>query len=56
MAELQLLPAIRKAADKLIVADGTSCRHQILDGTNRHAIHLAVVLEKHLPTKITTSQ
>lgn len=56
MAELQLLPAIRKATDKLIVADGTSCRHQILDGTNRHAMHLAVVLDKHLPTKITTSQ
>jgi Fe-S oxidoreductase len=56
MAELQLLPAIRKATNKLIVADGTSCRHQILDGTNRHAIHLAVVLEKHLPKKITTPQ
>ena len=46
MAELNLLPAVR-AADKttLIVADGTSCRHQIADGTNREAIHIARVLE-----------
>ena len=34
MAELSLLPAVRAAAqDTLIVADGTSCRHQIADGT-----------------------
>ena len=33
MGELSLLPAVRKAdADTLIVADGTSCRHQIKDG------------------------
>ena len=36
MGELSLLPAVRKApADALIVADGTSCRHQIHDGTER---------------------
>ena len=34
MAELSLLPAVRDAGDDtLIVADGTSCRHQIADGT-----------------------
>ena len=34
MAELSLLPAVRAAGeDTLIVADGTSCRHQIADGT-----------------------
>ena len=45
MAELSLLPAVRKAtADALIVADGTSCRHQIADGTNRQAVHVAEVL------------
>ena len=34
MAELSLLPAVRRAdAATLIVADGTSCRHQIKDGT-----------------------
>jgi Fe-S oxidoreductase len=45
MGELSLLPAVRKAdADTLIVADGTSCRHQIHDGTGRDAIHVARVL------------
>jgi FAD/FMN-containing dehydrogenase/Fe-S oxidoreductase len=45
MAELSLLPAVRKAeADTLIVADGTSCRHQIKDGTGREALHVARVL------------
>ena len=45
MAELSLLPAVRKAdADTLIVADGTSCRHQIADGTEREALHVAQVL------------
>jgi Fe-S oxidoreductase len=45
MGELSLLPAVRKAdAKTLIVADGTSCRHQIHDGTGREAIHVARVL------------
>jgi len=45
MGELSLLPAVRKAqADTLIVADGTSCRHQIHDGTEREALHVARVL------------
>jgi len=49
MAELALLPAVRAAgADALIVADGTSCRHQIHDGTGREAIHVARVLERAL--------
>ena len=49
MAELSLLPAVRKSgADALIVADGTSCRHQIADGTDREAIHVAQVLERAL--------
>ena len=46
MAELSLLPAVRKAdADTLIVADGTSCRHQIADGAGREAVHVIRVLE-----------
>ena len=50
MAELSLLPAVRKAAaDDLIVADGTSCRHQIRDGTGREALHTARVLDLALP-------
>ncbi|MBI3199331.1 MAG: FAD-binding protein [Rhodospirillales bacterium] len=49
MAELSLLPAVRKAdANALVVADGTSCRHQIADGTDRQAIHVAQVLERAL--------
>ncbi|WP_213770014.1 FAD-binding and (Fe-S)-binding domain-containing protein [Bradyrhizobium sp. dw_78] len=49
MAELSLLPAVRRAdAAALIVADGTSCRHQIKDGTERHALHVARVLAMSL--------
>jgi Fe-S oxidoreductase len=45
MGELSLLPAVRKAdASAIIVADGTSCRHQIHDGTGREAMHVARVL------------
>ena len=45
MAELSLLPAVRKAdAHTLIVADGTSCRHQIHDGAAREAVHVARVM------------
>jgi len=47
MAELSLLPAVRSsAAQALIVADGTSCRHQIVDGTGRRALHVAQVLAR----------
>jgi Fe-S oxidoreductase len=49
MAELSLLPRVRKAsADELIVADGTSCRHQIKDGSGRSAVHVAQVLQRAL--------
>jgi FAD/FMN-containing dehydrogenase/Fe-S oxidoreductase len=49
MAEASLLPAVRRAdADTLVVADGTSCRHQIADGTERTAIHVARVLAMSL--------
>jgi FAD/FMN-containing dehydrogenase/Fe-S oxidoreductase len=45
MAELSLLPAVRREDQwTLIVADGTSCRHQIQDGTQRDALHVARVL------------
>jgi FAD/FMN-containing dehydrogenase/Fe-S oxidoreductase len=48
MAELSLLPTIRKSPDSWIVADGTSCRHQIHDGTQRDAVHIAQILAAHL--------
>jgi Fe-S oxidoreductase len=50
MGELSLLPAVRKAqVEALIVADGTSCRHQISDGAKRDAWHVARVLQSALP-------
>jgi len=45
MAELSLLPTIRQHPDAILVADGTSCRHQIKDGSNRRALHVAQVLD-----------
>lgn len=50
MAELSLLPAVRSAPDAIVVADGTSCRHQIADGAGRTAIHAAVLLARQLKT------
>lgn len=42
MAERRLLPAVRAASPQtLIVAPGTSCRHQIADGAGRSALHPA---------------
>lgn len=47
MGELSLLPAIR-AADPgdLLIANGTSCRHQIADGTGRRALHIAELFDR----------
>jgi FAD/FMN-containing dehydrogenase/Fe-S oxidoreductase len=54
MAEASLLPAVRKAgSDALIVADGTSCRHQIKDGAGRNALHVARVLAISLDNNAT---
>jgi Fe-S oxidoreductase len=47
MAERRLLGAVRKASpETLIVAPGTSCRHQIKDGTGRRALHPAEVVAR----------
>jgi FAD/FMN-containing dehydrogenase/Fe-S oxidoreductase len=48
MAELSLLPAVRRQPDAIVVADGTSCRHQIADGAQRDAIHVALLMERLL--------
>ena len=49
IGELELLPAVRQApTDWLIVADGFSCREQIAQETDRHAVHLAEVLQMAL--------
>ena len=45
IGELVLLPAVRKlSAETIIAAPGTSCRHQIKDGTGRKALHTVEVL------------
>lgn len=45
VGELVLLPAVRKAdEDVIIVAPGTSCRHQIKDGAKRRAYHPVEIL------------
>jgi FAD/FMN-containing dehydrogenase/Fe-S oxidoreductase len=48
MAELSLLPAVRLQPDAVVVADGTSCRHQIRDGAAREAVHVAALLARQL--------
>ncbi len=49
IGELTLLPAVRDLpAEATLVAPGTSCRHQILDGTGRRALHPAQVLKAAL--------
>jgi hypothetical protein len=49
MAELALLPQIRNSSgETMLVADGTSCRHQIAHGAGREAWHVARVLEAAL--------
>ena len=48
MAELSLLPAVRKQPGAIVVADGTSCRHQIRDGAQREAVHVAVLPARQL--------
>jgi FAD/FMN-containing dehydrogenase/Fe-S oxidoreductase len=49
IGELELLPAVRSAPfDCLIIADGFSCREQIAQNTDRHALHLAEVIQMAL--------
>ena len=45
IGELVLFPTVRAQPEEVdIVASGTSCRHQIHDGTKRHAKHAAEIL------------
>lgn len=49
IGELKLFPAIRKSFENVIIAaNGTSCRHQILDGTERKALHPVTILKNAL--------
>lgn len=55
IGELVLFPAVRQAGDAIIAAAGTSCRHQIKDGTGRKAQHPAEILFDALTDKALTS-
>ena len=49
---LKLFPAIDKLSDDTIItANGTSCRHQIKDGTGREALHPITILRRALITR-----
>jgi FAD/FMN-containing dehydrogenase/Fe-S oxidoreductase len=49
IGELKLFPAVRKTPqDTIIAANGTSCRHQIKDGTGREAQHPVTILKNAL--------
>ena len=48
MAELKLLPALREDPSCIVVAGGTSCRHQIEGNLERSAVHVAKLLCDHL--------
>jgi FAD/FMN-containing dehydrogenase/Fe-S oxidoreductase len=49
IGELVLFPAVRKAAENTIIAaPGTSCRHQVKDGTGKKALHPVEVLYEAL--------
>ncbi len=49
VGELVLFPTVRKlSGDTIIAAAGTSCRHQIKDGTDVHALHPVEVLYEAL--------
>ena len=49
IGELVLFPAVRAApVETLIAAPGTSCRHQIKDGTGRQSLHPVEILHAAL--------
>ncbi|OWW25884.1 FAD-binding oxidoreductase [Zobellia sp. OII3] len=49
VGELKLFPSVRKSPeDTIISANGTSCRHQIYDGTKREAQHPVTILKNAL--------
>lgn len=49
IAEQILFPALRATPDALVCATGTSCRHQVQDGLQRHTFHPAELLAQALP-------
>jgi FAD/FMN-containing dehydrogenase/Fe-S oxidoreductase len=56
IAELSLLPAVRQCQKgTFVVADGTSCRHQIEDGAARKAVHVATLLAASIDAAATAT-
>jgi FAD/FMN-containing dehydrogenase/Fe-S oxidoreductase len=57
VGELELLPAVRAAEpETLIIADGFSCREQIAQGSGRHALHLAEVIQMALQGELKAAE
>jgi FAD/FMN-containing dehydrogenase/Fe-S oxidoreductase len=54
IAKLALLPALTAAPEALVVAPGTSCRHQIQDLADRRALHPLEVLDSCLGSQPST--
>jgi Fe-S oxidoreductase len=55
--ERVLLPAVRNAArDTLVITDGFSCREQIAQGTDRHALHIAQVIQMAMHSRAGAQQ
>ncbi|MDN5215865.1 FAD-linked oxidase C-terminal domain-containing protein [Fulvivirgaceae bacterium BMA12] len=53
IGELVLFPTVRKQPDDVIIAaPGTSCRHQIMDGTQKKALHPVEILWKAMQKKM----
>jgi Fe-S oxidoreductase len=49
IGELVLFPTVRRQSSEVIIAaPGTSCRHQVKDGTGRKALHPVEVLYEAL--------
>ena len=55
IAEHDLLPALAKHADAIVVAPGTSCRHQVRDLASRNALHPLELLASALNEKLEAS-
>ena len=57
IGDMVLFPAVREAAaDVLIAAPGTSCRHQIKDGTGRTALHPVEILHAAMREGVSRSR
>ncbi|MCB0465017.1 MAG: FAD-binding protein [Aequorivita sp.] len=53
IGELKLFPVVRKCSEETIIAaNGTSCRHQIFDGTGRKALHPITILKNALKMQV----